>query len=118
MACGLKQRRPTAAHAASDGGVVPLSRNCHSATDGWKSGGVLALGRTGSAVAVAKIRPRLSNVPDSMFRRVLAFIIWDQFGEANRRMHLDAPRGVVYLFRLGRFCTKSANEMSRISTHP
>jgi hypothetical protein len=37
MAVGLKHRRPIAKQAASVGGVVPLLRNCHSATAGWKS---------------------------------------------------------------------------------
>ena len=37
MAKGVKHRRPTAKQAASDGGVVLLFRNCHSATAGWKS---------------------------------------------------------------------------------
>jgi len=37
MAAGVKHRRPTAKQAASDGGVVLLLRNCHSATAGWKS---------------------------------------------------------------------------------
>src|SRR6266446_9154943 len=75
MAAGVKHRRPTAKQAASDGGVVLLARNCHSATAGWKSAAVLPVWDEAmlgglSAAANAKIRPRLNNV----LPRILVFI--------------------------------------------
>src|SRR5437868_14531677 len=75
MATGVKHRRPTAKQAASDGGVVLLSRNCHSATAGWKSAAVVpvwdeAMPGGLNAAANAKIRPRINNV----LPRILFFI--------------------------------------------
>src|SRR6476620_8603363 len=75
MATAVKHRRPTAKQAASDGGVVLLSRNCHSAAAGWKSAAVVPICGEAvlmglSAAANGKIRPRLNN----MLPRILFFI--------------------------------------------